>query len=260
MVKIGGWLDQSPNRKIKIRENNYELRINKILSVVSNSSPKVKTLYLVNFLSEILRLMSRSHLFPVTGCWGMLLWRMTVLNLGSRHELTHSLRLILPFQVIIFSPFVCSRTERKITQNVRMWIRHEFGFNRSYHNVSLFDRFLELPLILYWHYEDKIGMPSRLLLNCTVLQFRPSHTIFYFSPIAIVNYRTWMRLFHFYILTLSSQKADLTQNTIPRLILYSVLHEFHCYLAVNSQEIINDSRYPYNQRRENWGCLNPLKM
>lgn len=60
-----------------------------------------------------------------------------------------------------------------------------------------------------------------------------------------------MRLFHFYILTLSSQKADLMQNTIPRLILYSVLHDFHCYLAVNSQEIINDSRYPYNQRREN---------
>ena len=57
--------------------------------------------------------MSRSHLFPVTGCWGMLLWRMTVLNLGSRHELTpDSLRLILPFQAIIFSPFVCSRTER----------------------------------------------------------------------------------------------------------------------------------------------------
>ena len=56
--------------------------------------------------------MSRSHLFPVAGYWEMLSWRMRVLNLGSRHELTLSLRLILPFQVIIFSPFVCSRTER----------------------------------------------------------------------------------------------------------------------------------------------------
>ena len=56
--------------------------------------------------------MSRSHLFSVAGYWEMLLWRMRVLNLGSRHELTHSLRLILPFQAIIFGPFVYSRTER----------------------------------------------------------------------------------------------------------------------------------------------------